>query len=198
MTRLSFHYHKNDFTFDVAAYLNTIKNYIFIAPTGSNTEDGLPIFQYRQANSKLYGGEAGFHYHPENLKFLHFEATFASVVGKQDDGAFLPFVPAHKLNFEVRAEKEKIAFFNNTFVSFSVQNAFKQENTADDETPTDAYSLFDTSLGGSIPWQKQEINLQLSVTNIFDQKYIDHLSTLKEVGLFNPGRSFNISLRIPF
>ena len=85
-----------------------------------------------------------------------------------------------------------------SFVSFSVQNAFKQENTADDETPTDAYSLFDTSLGGSIPWQKQEINLQLSVSNIFDQKYIDHLSTLKEVGLFNPGRSFNISLRIPF
>jgi len=197
-TDLSFHYHKNDFTFDVAAYLNTIKNYIFIAPTGLNTDDGLPIFQYQQADSKLYGGEIGIHYHPENLKFLHFETTFASVVGKQNDGAFLPFIPAQKLNFEVRAEKEKLAFLNNTFVAFSVQNAFKQENTADDETLTDAYSLFDASMGGSIPWQKQDINIQLSVTNIFDRKYIDHLSTLKEVGLFNPGRSFNISLRIPF
>lgn len=197
-TDLSFHYHKNDFTIDIAAYLNTIKNYIFIAPTGSNTEEGLPIFKYRQSDSKLYGGEIGIHYHPKNLKFLHFESTFANVVGKQNNGTFLPFVPAHKLNFEVRAEKEKLAFFKNTFIAFSVQNAFKQENTADDETPTDAYSLFDTSLGGSIPWDNQNINLQLSVTNMFDQKYIDHLSTLKEVGLFNPGRSFNISLRIPF
>ncbi len=197
-TDLSFHYHKNDFTIDIAAYLNTIKNYIFIAPTGSNTEEGLPIFKYRQSDSKLYGGKIGIHYHPKNLKFLHFESTFANVVGKQNNGTFLPFVPAHKLNFEVRAEKEKLAFFKNTFIAFSVQNAFKQENTADDETPTDAYSLFDTSLGGSIPWDNQNINLQLSVTNMFDQKYIDHLSTLKEVGLFNPGRSFNISLRIPF
>jgi outer membrane receptor protein involved in Fe transport len=38
----------------------------------------------------------------------------------------------------------------------------------------------------------------VELQNIFDVKYIDHLSTLKEVGFFNPGRNLALSVRYRF
>jgi iron complex outermembrane receptor protein len=42
------------------------------------------------------------------------------------------------------------------------------------------------------------MSVSISANNMLDKKYVDHLSTLKEVGLFNPGRNIALSLRIPF
>jgi outer membrane receptor protein involved in Fe transport len=39
--------------------------------------------------------------------------------------------------------------------------------------------------------------VDLSVDNIFDTKYVDHLSRLKSYAL-NPGRSFNLEFTVPF
>lgn len=197
-TDLSLHYHKDDFTFDIAGFYNIVNNYIFISPTGDTTASGIDIFRYKQANSTLYGGEAGLHVHPKTLQWLHFETTFSSVIGKQDNGDFLPFVPAHKLRFELRGEKEKLLFFKKAFVSVNTCTAFNQNNAAPDETSTAGYTLLDISLGGNIKMKNQFVSLNISANNIFDTKYIDHLSTLKEVNLYNPGRNISLNLKIPF
>ncbi|MBK7093937.1 MAG: TonB-dependent receptor [Saprospiraceae bacterium] len=195
---LSLHYHINNLTLDISGFYNKINNYIFIAPTGETTESNIFIYKYKQANSSLYGGEAGLHYHPAQIKWLHFETTFASVIGKQENGDYLPFIPAHKLRFELMAEKEKLAFFRNAYVSVNSNTAFEQNNAAPDETNTPAYTLLDLSIGGDIKVSGQLMSLKLSATNITDKKYIDHLSTLREVNLFNPGRNITFSLKIPF
>jgi iron complex outermembrane receptor protein len=104
---LSMHYHKDNYTIDIAGFYNIINNYIFISPVGDTTTSGIDIFRYKQSNSTLFGGEAGLHVHPKTLKWLHLETTFSSVIGKQENGDYLPFVPAHKLRFELRGEKEK-------------------------------------------------------------------------------------------
>ncbi len=197
-TDLSIHYHKENFTFDIAGFYNIINNYIFISPTGDTTSSGIYIYKYKQANSALFGGEAGLHIHPKPIEWLHFETTFSSVIGKQDNGDYLPFVPAHKLRIELRAEKENLLFLKKAFVSVYTTTAFNQMNAAPDETPTSGYSLLDLSIGGNIKIQNQLMSVSLSANNLFDRKYIDHLSTLKEVGLFNPGRNIALSLRIPF
>ena len=197
-TDLSLHFHKENLTIDLAGFYNIVNHYIFIAPTGATSSEGIPVYQYRQQNSTLVGGEAGLHIHPEKLNFMHFETTFSTVVGKQEDGTYLPFVPAHKLNFEIRAEKEKISFLNNAFIAAKTSTAFEQHNVAPDETRTGAYTLLDLSIGASIKWQNQSVLLNLSANNIMDTKYIDHLSTLKEVGLFNMGRNISFLIKIPF
>jgi iron complex outermembrane receptor protein len=197
-TDLSLHYHKENLTFDLAGFYNIINNYIFFSPTGDTTATGISIYQYIQSNSKLFGGEAGLHFHPSFVKWLHFQTTFSSVIGKQDNGYYLPFVPAHKLNFELRAEKERFAFLNKAFVSVNSNTAFAQNNAAPDETTTKGYTLFDCNIGGNIKAGKQYVSIAFSANNIFDIKYIDHLSTLKEVSLYNPGRNFAISLKVPF
>ncbi len=197
-TDLSIHYHKDNFTFDIAGFYNIVNNYIFISPTGDTTTTGIDIFRYKQANSVLFGGEAGLHVHPKTIKWLHFETTFSSVIGKQANGDYLPFVPAHKLRFELRAEKEKFLFLKKAFASVNTCTAFNQNNAAPDETVTKGYSLLDLRIGGNIKMKNQLLSISISANNILDTKYIDHLSTLKEVNLYNPGRNISLNLKIPF
>ena len=197
-TDLSMHIHKENFTIDVAGFYNIINHYIFISPTGDISTSGIPVYRYMQNNSTLIGGEAGAHIHPKNINWLHFETTFSTVIGKQQNGDYLPFVPANKLKFELRAEKEKLLFFQKSFISVNSNTAFDQNNAAPDETVTSGYTLFDLSFGGNIKMNSQNIFIGFSANNIFDKKYVDHLSTLKEVNLYNPGRNLALTLKIPF
>jgi len=197
-TDMSIHYHRDNLTFDIAGFYNIINNYIYISPTGDTTTSGIYIYKYNQANSTLFGCETGLHIHPKPIEWLHFETTFSTVIGKQDNGDYLPFVPAHKLRFELRAEKEKLLFLRKGFVSGICNTAFNQNNAAVDETATTGYTLLDLSIGGNIKVKNQFLSFSISANNLLDKKYIDHLSTLKEVGLYNPGRNIALSLRIPF
>ena len=110
----------------------------------------------------------------------------------------MPFVPANKLRFELRGEKEKLMFLKKAFASINTCTAFNQNNAAPDETTTASYTLIDLSIGGKIKMKNQFISLSISAINLLDTKYIDHLSTLKEVNLYNPGRNISLNLRIPF
>ncbi len=197
-TDLSMHLHKENISFDLAGFYNVINHHIFISPTGDNTSSGIGIYKYMQNNSTLVGGEAGIHIHPKYIPWLHFETTFSTVIGRQQNGNYLPFVPASKLKFELRAEKEKLLFLQKTFISLNSNTALDQNNAAPDETATSSYTLFDLSIGGNIKMSSQIVFVGLSANNIFDKMYVDHLSTLKEVNLFNPGRNLALTLKIPF
>lgn len=197
-TDLSIHLHRDNFTFDLAGFYNLINNYIYSAPTGRTTVSGIAIYRYSQANSSLIGGEAGLHLHPKSIRWMHFETTYASVTGQQTNGNYLPFVPAPKLRLELRAEKEKLGFLQNGYISLLSTTAFDQNHTAPDETPTSGYTLIDLGLGGRVRLMHQFVLLSISANNLFDKQYMDHLSTLKEVNLFNPGRNLSLSLKIPF
>lgn len=195
---LSMHYHKDNLTIDLAGFYNNINNYIFISPTGDTTYTGLHIYEYEQNNSFLSGGEAGIHFHPENMKWLHLLTTFSAVTGKQKSGSYLPYIPAKKIYFEFRAEKEALAFLHQPFLMITSTSVFKQGNPAPEETPTNGYTLMDIVIGGQVKVKDQYISVSLGATNIFDKLYIDHLSTLKEVGFFNPGRNLTLTMKIPF
>jgi iron complex outermembrane receptor protein len=195
---LGMHYHAENLTIDLACFYNRVNDFIYIAPTGTMSSEGLPIYQYMQNDSRLYGGEAGVHIHPKTIEWLHLEGTFSTVTGVQDNGNYLPFIPASKVNLEARAEKEKLLFLSEVFVSIRSGTAFSQDNIAPDETATSGYTLFDLTFGGNLKVQKQMVSIVLSANNLFDTKYIDHLSTLKEVGMYNPGRNIAFMLRVPF
>jgi len=194
----SMHYHADNFTIDVAGFYNSIQNYIFISPTGDTTDSGLGIYKYMQNDSKLFGGEAGIHFHPKFIDWLHFETTYSTVIGKQSNGDYLPFVPANKFKVEFRVETEQLSFLHKPFVLLNSTTAFDQDNAAPDETVTAGYTLIDLSTGGNIKWKNQLVFIGISANNIFDVKYIDHLSTLKEVNFYNPGRNLALTLKFPF
>lgn len=195
---LSMHYHIDNLTVDFAGFYNIINNYIFISPAGDTAVNGIYIYKYAQSHSFLYGSEAGAHFHPQAMKWLHLMTTFSTVTGKQKNGKYLPFIPANKLYAELRAEKERLAIFQNAYIMISSSVVFKQDHPAPEETMTNGYTLLDLTLGGQIKIRDQNIFLGLGATNILDKKYIDHLSTLKEVNYFNPGRNITLTIKIPF
>jgi iron complex outermembrane receptor protein len=120
------------------------------------------------------------------------------VTGKQCNGSYLPFIPAQKLKLEIRMEREDLLFFRDAFVSLGTSTAFRQDNPAPDEEPASGYTLVDLGVGGHFQLGGQAVFIGLSAANLLDTKYIDHLSTLKEVNLYNPGRNIALSLRVPF
>jgi iron complex outermembrane receptor protein len=44
----------------------------------------------------------------------------------------------------------------------------------------------------------QILNFGISVNNIFDTQYFDHLSTLQPLNYYNQGRNISVSLKVPF
>jgi iron complex outermembrane receptor protein len=194
---LSVHYHSGSLKFDLAAFYNRIGNYIFIAPTGEEIRPGMPVYQYRQADAALFGYEAGLNFRPGALKWLSFETTFAAVTGKQSAGGYLPFIPPSKLRFELRAEKGKLMGVKDAFVSLNTLTASGQRHPAPEEEATPGYTLVDLTLGGTLKLGRQPVVVTLSAGNLFDVRYTDHLSTLREAGILDPGRNISLTVRLP-
>ena len=194
----SLHYHGEYLSFDLAGFYNHIDNYIFISPTAETTSSGMGIYRFEQTNSKLYGGEAGVHFHPKSIPWLHVQGNYSMVTGKQENGNYLPFIPAQKFRYEIRAEKETLAFLKHPNIWLSALTALKQDKPSPYETETYGYTLVNAGINTEIKLNNQLMNIGLSVNNIFDAKYFDHLSTLKPLNYYNQGRNVSLSLKIPF
>ncbi len=197
-TDLSMHYHGEFLSFDLAGFYNHINDYIFISPTTETTLGGVAIYRFSQTNATLYGGEAGIHFHPKSLPWLHIEGTYSSVIGKQENGNYLPFIPAQKFRYEIRAERETIGFLKKPSIKLSALTALKQSNPSPYETETNGYTLVNFSINTDIHVLSQILNFGISVNNIFDTQYFDHLSTLQPLNYYNQGRNISVSLKVPF
>ena len=156
------------------------------------------IYRFEQTNSKLYGGEAGVHIHPKSIPWLHVQGNYSMVTGKQENGKYLPFIPAQKFRYEIRAEKETLAFLKHPNIWLSALTALKQDNPSPYETETDGYTIVNEGINTEIKLNNQLMNIGLSVNNIFDTKYFDHLSTLKPLNYFNQGRNVSLTMKVPF
>lgn len=195
---LSLHYHIRNLAVDLAGFYNDIEHYIYITPTNDTTTERISIYRYKQSDANLRGVEAGVHFHPNNMEWLHLKSTYSLVLGKRDNGEYLPFIPAGKWHCKVVASKESLWNFGNVFAKVVLTMVAAQNNPALEEETTPAYNLIDFGVGGDVNIGKQVMTVSLNINNLFDKKYIDHLSTLKEVGYYNPGRNVIVSLKMPF
>ncbi len=194
-TDLNLEYQNKHFEIYVNGFYNNIKNYIYINPTGE-IEDEYEVFEYTQSNSKLYGGEFGFHLHPHPIHWLHLESYFQTVIGKQNNGEYLPLIPANKISNTIRSEFDINDTFNETYISLNLNNYFKQNNTGLFENSTPGYSLLNFSLGSNITLKKLQMITYFSINNLLDKTYISHLSALKTDGIPNAGRNISLGINI--
>ncbi len=195
---LSFHLHTDHTTLDISGFYNDIFNYIYLAPTLDTTTEGSKIYRYDQQNSFLYGGEILIHVHPYPLDWLHIKGTWAYVVGKAEAGEYLPFIPAQKVNLELELQKKKWKGLRNLFFRVNGDFVLKQNKPAPSETMSPAYILLNCGIGTQIKVVNQLLSVGLFANNILDEVYIDHLSTLKDLGLNNMGRNITLSVKVPF
>ena len=182
-------------------FYNKVNNYIFISPNG-NIIDANPVYTYLQDDAKLYGGEFGLHFHPHPLDWLHFESSFETVTGKQNNGNYLPLIPANSISNTLRSEFDNDKFASNSanfylkssYAFIKLKSTFKQDNISAFETNTNSYSLLSAGFGGTLNVFKNELTISVSGTNLTDKTYINHLSRFKTDNIYNMGRNFTLGL----
>jgi iron complex outermembrane receptor protein len=194
-TDLNLEYRNPHFELFVNGFYNHINNYIFIAPNGVVT-NGFDTYDYTQANAYLYGGEAGIHFHPHPLDWLHITSSFESVTGKKQNEDNLPLIPANKWNNALKTEFKPTKFIKDGFAVLNVDYTLDQNNPNQFETKSNDYTLVNLGFGGRITFGKTAFDVNLNANNLFDKTYISHLSRLKTDGVPNIGR--NIVLGINF
>lgn len=192
---VSLEYKTEHFELFANGFYNHINDYIFIAPT-DEIEDGEKVFSYTQEDAKLYGGEIGFHLHPHPQDWLHIESTFETVIGKQENGNYLPLIPANTWRNTFRTEFNYKDWLKQGYSSLILESTFSQKNVSAFETATPNYNLINFALGGDFYMKNIKFSTSVTVNNLLNKTYINHLSRLKDDGIFNQGR--NIVLGINF
>jgi iron complex outermembrane receptor protein len=193
-TDFSVHYHTNKFLFDIAAFYNKINDYIFLSPTNDTSTNGMQVYKYLQSNAEIYGFETGMEYFP--IDNLDLKLSYNYTLGRQEKG-YLPLIPQNKLRIKFVYHLPDFLIFRQTSLSLSDVYAFAQNNVSQYENRTAAYDLLNFHFDFKNRIGKQLMMWEFGCNNIFDQKYNDHLSTLKDVGYFDMGRSFFVSLKLP-
>ena len=211
-----------------SVFNNDISNYIFNQKVANaqgldSTIGANTVYQFRQSNARLYGGELDIDIHPHPLDWLHFENSVSLVYGQNkgrngitvnDSQKYLPFIPPLHFISELRADlkqprKElKNAFFKIQVLIYAKQDrVYLADNT---ETPTPGYVLFNAGLGSDIVNHKGKtlFTVGLFGNNLFDLAYEDHLSRQKyfepypndprgHSGIYNMGRNIGIKMSVP-
>lgn len=185
----------------VAIYYNRFFNYIYLAPT-NETFFGFPVFRFKQNDATLYGGEATLNIKFTNWLSLHddFALTFGELDATDDtllQSNYLPFIPPPRNKTSLRFEKKLNGLVRNVFIEPEFDYAFNQNRPAQFETTTSAYALLNVYASADLG-QKNIYTLSLSVTNVLNESYADHLSRLKYYGLLNMGRNFTASIKMRF
>jgi iron complex outermembrane recepter protein len=193
---LSMHYHMNKVLLDISGFYNSISDYIFLDHTSDTTDEGHQIFRYNQNNALIYGSELIIEVLP--FRSLDIKGTYSFLRGKQNNNENLPFIPHNKISAELKWEKSLSGVLTGYYIKFGVDHAFRQDKPSYFETTSPEYTILNAGLGLSCLLGKQNIELDFVANNFLDRVYIDHLSTLKDLGYNNMGRNLTITLRVPF
>jgi len=165
--------------------------FIGLFPTGEE-EDGFDVFEYRQADTALYGFEAMVSADLGAVRgwALSGEASLDYVRGSVDGGGELPRIPPLSSNLALIAEQGIWS------VRGEAHLVAEQSETAAFETETDGYAMYNADLEVT-PFADRDVRVILGVRNISDEEGRVHTSFLKDqVPL--PGRNFRIAVRTRF
>lgn len=194
---LNLEYNSEHFEIFVNGFYNHVNNYIYIEPNG-NTIDGNDVYNYVQNNAYLFGGEAGIHFHPHPLDWLHFTSSFENVTAKQENGDFLPLIPANQWKNNLKTNFNISNWFQKNYISAQINHTFNQNNTSDFESESKDYTLVNIGFGGEMNFGKRKMDIYLNANNLFNKNYIAHLSRLKNDGIPNMGRNVVLGLNFDF
>jgi iron complex outermembrane receptor protein len=181
----------------LSAFYDDYSDYIFENPTGVllPTEEGeeFQLFDYLQADARFYGfeGEVLFPVYEQGERRLDLRVASDYVRGKLDDGSDLPLIPP--LRFGVGMEYDQ----GDWHVGVDAYYYEKQDRIADNELPTESFTLVDLDTSYRLPVGAAHLFVFLRGTNLLDEDARQHASPLKDIAPL-PGRSFHIGARAEF
>ena len=194
---LTLDYQSEHLSFQLNPFYNLVNNYIFLSPKDS-IAGGAAVFEYQQKDAFLYGGEAGVHYHPHSIHWLHLESNISAVLAEDEEGIPLPLIPATRVSSTAKVELDQEGSVRLKEYFIQYKYVFKQNRTSQLETQTGEYHLLNMGLVFEVKKGATPVEFSVGINNLLNTDYIDHLSTLKSMGISNQGINLYASLKVPF
>jgi iron complex outermembrane receptor protein len=166
-----------------------MRDFIFLAPTGIE-EDGLPVAEYLQADSRYAGAEVDLNL--GLLKTLWLNAGLDYVKAElKAAGTPLPRIPPLRAHFGFDWQT------NGFRLNSEIIMARDQDRLFTDETRTAGYGIFNVLASYTIAQQHAAHIFSVKGFNLGDKLYFNHLSFLKN---FAPeiGRGLRFTYTVRF
>ena len=194
-------YHTDDVHASVSLFHNQVSDYIYLEHHEHEGEheheehehSEFPIFEFTQNDATFTGLEAeidwtfgyqGDAYWKAGLFGDYTRATL-------DSGGYLPRTPAKRLG-------GNIGFVEGDFsADFSAIKVYDQNQVAEEELPTEGYTLVNMSLGYNVYFTNSDLLLFLKGDNMTNEVIRDHASFLKD-RTTRAGRTLSAGFRLTF
>ena len=194
---LSYAFHFEDFELIVNPFYNRISNFTYLIQRDSIVEN-FQVYQYTQANfAQLYGADFGIHLHPHFAHWLHIENSVSTIFAEDDSKAALPFIPQTRINSQIKIEIKSKRKFHLEDAVLQHLYFFKQNRIGILETASPDYHVLNASLNFKHTGNN-ELIISTGVRNILNNSFIDHLSSLKALGIPAPGINLFCTIRYEF
>lgn len=180
----------SNFSFEASLYHSWFGNFVYEDRTGAY-EDGLPVYQVRQADARLYGFEVQGKVVLARPGLWTISAdALADYVHATIAGAGpAPRIPPLRVMGGLRAESAKYD------LGVEVERVTPQNRTAAFETTTAGYTMVNAQLSWR-PWGRERpLAISLSANNLFNVEARRHASYLKDYAPL-AGRDIRITARL--
>ncbi len=186
-----------NFRSELAVFTNYFDGYIYLRPTPrfSALPEGGLLFEFTQHNAIFTGFEAEYawQFHPsiswtQAMEFVHTYNT--------ETGLALPFTPPFQSTQSIKYQYTGKSYKLECTLSHLYTGANGLGRTDRNEKSTPSYHLWIADVNMSFK-RFEGATLQLSIRNILNTPYLNHLSRYRIIELPEPGRNFIISLYLP-
>ncbi len=181
-----FVYHKfQDLFFNINLFYNDLNSYIIPRNSGEiNYQTFLPVYKTNGVGAKLYGIDGEIEWKISDRLTVQSSLSYTHGILKETSSP-LPQIPPFKGLFEVKYATE------NFVVGVNSEAAASQRRVDVFELPTNGYTIFNTFFQFAIKWDDLINNFSISVDNIFNVEYRNHLSRVKSI-LPEAGRNLRV------
>jgi iron complex outermembrane receptor protein len=200
---------EGDLGFVASAFYNHIDDYYYQANTGlfaegghdghdeaveddhANESEGLPVYIFQQNNVVMYGVEAELFYQlTPTLKATVFTDYIRAKLTDNDNNN-LPRIPPMRVGGQFNYVTDEYS------AELSATHYFKQSDTAELESETDGYTMFDANVNFFIDGMGDDLVAFVKVNNITNEQARVHTSFLKNVSPL-PARGLTVGVRGSF
>ncbi len=182
---------------EISFYRNRVNNFIYPAPAGkTDPESGLPVYDISQASSTFTGYEYNIQIQPLSWVIVTFLGDYVKTknIAKSES---LPFTPPAKNIISLKLQESNFGSIYNPYINVSAKIVSSQNDVDPLEESSKGYTLISAGLGFDFVLSKAIASADLSVSNLADTKYTDHLSRYRYYAM-GPARSFNLKFTVPF
>lgn len=168
-------------------------NYIFLKPMGqwSILPHAGQIYRYSGAEAVFVGAEAELAV--DFLRNFNWRVSGEYVYSRNlDERIPLPFSPPASMRNILTWRQKHFKLWT------ELHSVAPQNRPSRNEDPTPGVNLWNMGATVNIPAFGNEIEITLSAQNLLNTKYFDHLSFYRQVEIPEPGRNFQILIKIPF